>query len=120
MDLIAITCGTPQFQSTLVYRRIESENQSEGRNMSPLQPHHEIAWTEKFKRYNTSAIGIRTNLMILVCAALLYFVLGSITNKEGLANLGLSLGLAFIPGEIFRNWQVNREKNKQESELQTD
>lgn len=77
-----------------------------------MEPHHEIAWHEKFKRYNTSAIGIRTNLLIVVIAAVLYFVMSATTDGTTLRNLAWSLGLAYIPGEIFRNWQVNREKSK--------
>lgn len=55
--------------------------------------------------------------MIMTIAGVLYLVLSSTTNRTGFENLAWALGLAYIPGEFFRNWQINREKKKQESEL---
>jgi hypothetical protein len=85
--------------------------------MTQLQPHHEIAWTEKFKRNISSTIGIRTSLRIVAITAVLYFSMSFTTDPANFENFGWALCYAITLDAIFKVWQDDRKKKKQESEL---
>jgi hypothetical protein len=85
--------------------------------MTHLEPHHEVAWTEKFKRYISSTIGIRTSLRIVAITAVLFFAMSFTTDPANLENFGWTLCYAITLDAIFKVWQDDCKKRKQESEL---
>lgn len=53
-------------------------------------------------------IGIRTSLVMVISAIGIFLILGEITANALEFNLALALGVGFLLGNIFRNWQIRR------------
>ena len=85
--------------------------------MTQLQPHDEIAWTEKFNRHISSTIGIRTSLRIVAITAVLFFAMSFTTDPANFENFEWALCYAITLEAIFKIWQDDRKKKKQEFEL---